>query len=108
MQGTNTEWSEVEQQVAKAAFQIAYDRETSALIHTVCEEATSATKVEDIWKLHDFLSAKRHDIDGKYDYSYAALIFVFARLVQEKWISLDDLSGLEPDKIAKVSALARM
>ncbi len=108
MQGTDTEWTEVEQQVAKAAFQTAYDRETSALIEKVCDDARSATRVEDIWRLHDFLSAKRHDMDGKYDYSYAALIFVFAQLVQEKWLSLDELAELEPQKIAKIAALSRM
>lgn len=64
--------------------------------------------IGDVWHLHDFLSARRHQIDGKYDYRYSVLIFVFAQLLQEGWLYLDDLDGLEPDKRAKIAALARL
>jgi hypothetical protein len=108
MQGIETEWSEVEKQIAQTAFKQAYNRETKALVDEICKQAGAITAIEDIWSLHDFLSAKRHEIDGKYDDSYSAFIFVFARLVKEKWLSLDELSGLEADKRAKVAALSRM
>jgi hypothetical protein len=58
--------------------------------------------------LHDFLSARRHEIDGKYDYRYSVLIFVFAGLVKEGWLNIDELEGLQKDKLTKVAALARM
>lgn len=108
MQGIETEWSELEKQVAEEAFRTAYNRETTALVQEICDRASTITEIEQVWKLHDFLSAKRHEIDGKYDFDYSAFIFVFARLIKEKWINLDDLSGLEADKLAKMSALARM
>jgi Photoprotection regulator fluorescence recovery protein len=108
MQGIETEWSEVEKQVAQAAFKQAYNRETQSLVEEIRKQAGAIAAIEDIWSLHDFLSAKRHEIDGKYDDSYSAFIFVFARLVKEKWLSLDELSGLEADKRAKVAALSRM
>ena len=107
-QVTETTWSETEQKVAHHAFQIANERETETLIKHICQKANEISAVEDLWQLHDFLSARRHQIDGKYDYRFSVLIFVFAELMKEGWLDLDDLAGLEPEKIAKISALSRM
>ena len=108
MSVNDADWSQQEQQIARSAFDAAYTRETAALIKLVNEHANTIMVLNDAWSLHDFLSAKRHDIDGKYDYRYSVLIFVFARLVNEGWLHLTDLEGLAADKLAKVSALARM
>jgi hypothetical protein len=108
MQGTETDWSEVEKQVAEKAFHTAYQRETTALINEICEKVSLVTEIEDVWQLHDFLSAKRHEIDGKYDFDYSAFIFLFARLIKDKWLSMDELSGIAVDKLSKMSALSRM
>ncbi len=108
MQATDIQWSQTEQDVAKAAFDKAYEREISALAREVHKQADAITQLDDIWVLHDFLSARRHDIDGKYDYRYSVLIFVFARLLKEGWIKLEELEGLAPDKLKKVTALSRM
>ena len=61
-----------------------------------------------IWRLHDFLSEKREEIDAKYDYRYSVLIFVFARLLKEGWLKESDLDGLHDDKVSKIIALANM
>lgn len=108
MQGIEIEWSEVEQNIAKTAFETAYTRETKALVLEISTKASKVSEIDDIWQLHDFLSARRHDIDGKYDYSYSALIFVFSRLVQEKWLAMEELEGLGVDKLSKIAALSRM
>ncbi|BDA69794.1 hypothetical protein RIVM261_075180 [Rivularia sp. IAM M-261] len=108
MQATDTQWSQTEQEVAKAAFDKAYEREINALAKEVHKIADGITQLDDIWVLHDFLSARRHDIDGKYDYRYSVLVFVFARLLKEGWLNLEELEGLAPDKLRKVSALSRM
>jgi hypothetical protein len=102
------EWSIDERQIARHAFDTAYQREIAALISSVRQQADAIAQVEDMWSLHDFLSARRHDVDGKYDYQYGFLIFVFARLVKEGWLQIADLDGLAKDKVAKISALARM
>jgi hypothetical protein len=102
------DWSTTEQQIAQAAFKNAYNRETSTLIQDVRAKASSIARLEDLWRLHDFLSARRHEIDGKYDYSYPSLIFVFAGLLREGWLHLGDLEGLSRDKLAKITSLARM
>jgi hypothetical protein len=108
MQVSDINWSQTEQKVARAAFDQAYEREVNALIEEVHERASTIMTIDDLWHLHDFLSAKRHDIDGKYDYRYSVLIFVFARLVKEGWLHLNELNGLASDKLTKVTALTRM
>ncbi|HEY9883532.1 MAG TPA: hypothetical protein V6C98_07965, partial [Thermosynechococcaceae cyanobacterium] len=78
------------------------------LIKQVQEETSTLTELGELWRLHDFLSAKRHQVEGKYDYEYSALLFVFAGLVKEGWLHLSELEGLSQDKLAKISSLARM
>ncbi|HEY9752140.1 MAG TPA: hypothetical protein V6C46_04270 [Coleofasciculaceae cyanobacterium] len=101
-------WSDAEKEAAQIAFNRAYEREIAALIQEVSTQAASIAALEDLWRLHDFLSARRHDVDGKYDYRYSVLVFVFSRLVKEGWLQLDELEGLEQSKVSKIAALARM
>ena len=101
-------WSESEKKAAHEAFKRAYEREINSLIEEVRQKASEIADIDEVWRLHDLLSARRHEIDGKYDYSYSALIFIFARLLQEGWLSQDELQALERDKLAKITALARM
>ncbi|MBD2258604.1 hypothetical protein [Pseudanabaena sp. FACHB-2040] len=108
MQASDVQWSQTEKKAAQAAFDKAYEREIKALIEEVHERAGRISELDEIWRLHDFLSARRHDIDGKYDYSYSVLIFTFARLVKEGWLHLSELDGLEADKLTKVAALTHM
>jgi Photoprotection regulator fluorescence recovery protein len=108
MKLSDIEWSKTEEKVAQSAFCKAYDREIKSLIGEVRAKAGNVMLVEDIWHLHDYLSAKRHDIDGKYDYDYPRLIFVFAQLVKEGWLSLNELDGLDKEKLSKVAALTYM
>lgn len=108
MQVSKMEWSKTEKEAAQAAFETAYRREIDALIETVSEKAGAIATLDDLWQLHDFLSARRHDIDGKYDDQPSSLMFVFARLVKENWLQIDELEGLNKDKLAKIVALSRM
>jgi Photoprotection regulator fluorescence recovery protein len=108
MHVANVEWTETEQVVARQAFDKAQCREIEALILSVRHQAAAIAVPEDMWRLHDFLSTQRHEVDGKYDYRYAGLVFVFARLVKEGWLQVNELEGLSTDKLAKVSALSRM
>lgn len=102
------EWTGSEQSIAEKAFHSAYEREITALTQEVKHRSHAIEQVEDIWRLHDFLSARRHQIDGKYDYNYEMLIFTFAGLLKDGWLSADDLEGLARDKLAKITSLSRM
>ena len=108
MQVTDIEWSKPEKEIARIAFDRAYERETASLVGVVREQAEAISTLEQLWQLHDFLSARRYEIDGKYDYRDSALIFVFAGLVREGWLSPVELEGLDTDKLSKIAALARM
>jgi beta-N-acetylglucosaminidase len=108
MQVIDIEWTDTEQQLAKSVFEKAYDREVKALIAQVHQKISQLNDVQDMWQLHDFLSIQRHTIDGKYDGRDSALLFVFAQLLQEGWVTMDELTGLSTDKIKKIGALTRM
>ena len=108
MQESENKWSSAEKKVAREAFERAYEREIAALLKEVRAKASAMTELNELWQLHDFLSARRHEIDGKYDYRYSTLIFVFARLVRDGWLHLDELESLDRDKLAKIAALVRM
>jgi hypothetical protein len=108
MKVNEIDWSLSEMHIAEEAYKKAYERETAALIEVVCQRATAIAKLEDMWLLNDLLSAKRHEIDGKYDFKYSILVFVFADLVKQGWLNIIELDGLSPDKLAKISALTRM
>jgi hypothetical protein len=105
---TDTQWSETEQKIARQAFDRAYEKEISTLIAVVREQAQNIVTPQEVWHLHDLLSAKRHELDGKYDYRYPELIWVFANLLKDGWLDIADLDGLDQDKIRKISALSRM
>lgn len=98
----------MEETIAKQALQKAYERETSALIANIRDRASSLAELNDLWYLHDLLSTKRYEIDGKYAYNFSTIVFDFAQLVKEKWLHIDDLKGLKPEILSKISALARM
>ncbi|MHC4180738.1 MAG: hypothetical protein ACYSWU_24830 [Planctomycetota bacterium] len=61
-----------------------------------------------MWRAHDFLPEKRAETDYKYDYRYSVLTLVFARLMKEGQLRIEDLKGLEEDKIARIRELAKM
>jgi Photoprotection regulator fluorescence recovery protein len=108
MQASEIQWSAAERTVALSAFETAYSREVGSLMDEVRSRSSGLAAVEDLWKLHDFLSARRHDLDGKYDNRDSALLFVFAQLVKEGWLSISELDGLDPQKLTKVAALTRL
>lgn len=101
-------WSKNEKQIAKQAFDQAYKRECDALIQQTREEFNKLLEPNMLWELNDFLTNKRAEINEKYDYRYSVLIFVFARLIKEGWLSFAELQGLGADKLSKINVLLHM
>jgi hypothetical protein len=100
-------WTDQEQAVARDAFELAYGRSTVALIEAVRRQVDTLQTVDALWQLHDFLSIQRHVIEGRFDFRLDGILFVFASLVKEGLLQLDELQGLDADKLGKVSAMAR-
>ncbi len=97
-----------EREAAQSALMAARQREMETLVAVVRGQADKIESIDDIWRLHDFLSTQRHYIDGKYDDRESGLLFVLSGLVKEGWLTLDELKPLSPAKLAKITALSRM
>ena len=98
-------WSNAEKQVAKRAFNVALEREYGMLIRQTREMVGKMLEGADLWRLHDFLTDTRREIDEKYDYRYSQLITVFARLIYQGWLTIEELEGLHQDKLAKINLI---
>ncbi len=107
-QVTENQWSAQERTIAQAALSAAQQRELTALVKIVRETASQVSSVDEVWHLHDFLSARRFDIDGKYDDREDELLFVLAQLKRDGWLLTEDLTGLESAKISKIAALTQV
>ncbi|MFQ3680416.1 MAG: hypothetical protein SNJ60_07920 [Pseudanabaenaceae cyanobacterium] len=101
-------WTESEQVLARQALATARQREIETLLAVVREQAAVVNSLEDLWRISDFLNARRFDLDGKYAFDCETLIFGFARLIQEGWLSPEELNGLARDKVARIRSLSRM
>jgi hypothetical protein len=99
-------WTEQEQAIAKQAFDTAYSRAIAVLTETLRERVLALKGAEDLWQLHDFLSVQRHSIEGHFDFRLDGILFVFASLVKDKLLSIDELAGLEAEKLAKITAMS--
>ncbi len=108
MQQLKDAWTTTEKNTAQEVFHRAYQREIGALIQDVQEKAATIAELDDLWRLHDYISARRHEIDGKYEYDYSSMLFVFAELVRDGWLQLDELQALSRDKLAKITALTKI
>lgn len=53
----------------------------------------------ELWELERYLTQRRKEIDGKYEYKYSVLLLVLADLVREGRVRLDELDGLAEDKL---------
>jgi hypothetical protein len=101
-------WSPEERHLARQAVDLAYEREVSSLIMALHNKVSEVHCSGDVWSLHDYLSAKRHEMDGKFDLRDSSLLFVFATLLKDGLLSVGELDGLDRDKLVKITALARM
>jgi hypothetical protein len=106
-QGAEAAWSDAEQIVARCAFDRAQQRAIRSLVDTVQAHARDLDSVESVWMLHDYLSTQRHAIEGRFDFRLAGLLIVFAALVRDGLLSMDELAGLDATKLAKIAALSK-
>ncbi len=100
-------WSQTEQDVARAAFEQAYQRTIERLVADLKQKATALSSAETVWQLHDFLSIERHTIEGRFSFASEGILFVMASFVKDDLLCLDELEGLEAEKLAKIAAMSR-
>jgi len=73
----------------------------------VQQQANLINSLKSLWQLHDFLSIQRHVMEGRSQFQLDGLLFVFASLVKEGRLELDELRGLNAGKLSQVAAMAR-
>ena len=100
-------WTETEQAVAREAFDLAYNRAVQKLVAEVRAKADELDSADTVWQLHDYMSIERHTIEGRFDFRLDGILFVFASLVKDSLLQIDELNGLEAEKLAKIVAMSR-
>ena len=107
-QQTETRWDIREKEIAQTALKKAYRIEVETLVQEVKDAAGLIASHEDVWQLHDFLSGRRHDIEGKYDEREEFLMYTLSRLIKDGLLEISDLDGIDAGKKAKINLLTRM
>ena len=100
-------WSDSEMSVAREAFDRAYERAIDQLVSAVRSRSATLNSADAVWALHDFLSIQRHTMEGRFDFQLEGILFLFAGLVKDELLGLDELAGLERDKLSKIVAMSR-
>jgi Photoprotection regulator fluorescence recovery protein len=99
-------WSRSEKTIARKAFDGALGRELHEVIQEAKKMASQIQQSSDLWDLEHYLTERRKEINRKYDYRYSQLTHVFGRLLYEKRLREDELSGLREDKLQPIRSFA--
>ena len=92
-------WSAGEKALARRVFELALKRELDQIIQDAKARVAKIKEPSELWVLEHWLTKRRNDIDRKYDYRYSVLPQVFAVLIHEGRVSLDDLRELGEEKV---------
>jgi len=99
----NESWTKSQKKHARELFDLALEREYAALIEEI--NAKKITSRDEVWELRDRLNQKAKEIDRRYDYRYSQLIFVFAQLVRENYLSLEELEPIGEEKQKQIEKM---
>ena len=100
-------WSKSEKAIARTAFDAALGRELHEVIQRTKQMANAIQQSSDLWDLEYYLTERRKEIDRKYDYRYSQLRHVFGRLLYERRLGEEELSGLQENKLKSIHSFAK-
>ena len=100
-------WSDAEKKIARRVFDQALREELDEVVRKVKEMARDIKEPSDLWKIEEYLARRRKAIDAEYDYRYSQLPIVFGQLVSRGRIRVEDLQGLDEEKLAFVRFMMR-
>jgi hypothetical protein len=103
---SEAQWTKREKDIARKAFDAAYERECKAISQNVRKMTVGINDQRGLWRLLEYLTKKREEMDEKYDYRYSVLPFVLARLIHEGWLIQEDLAGLSDEKLTEIRRIA--
>jgi len=99
-------WSKSEKTVARKVFDAALGWELHEVIQKTKQMANGIQQSSDLWDLEKYLTQRRKEIDRKYTYRHSELTQVFGRLLHERRLSEQELSGLREDKLTSIRSVA--
>lgn len=99
-------WSPKEKQIARAVFERAALAEEKELLDRFKVKAASLETVNDLWALQVAIRDAERTYQGKYDFRYSQLPFVFGNLLRENRLTIDDLQGLGEEKLEFIRRVA--
>jgi len=100
-------WSRSEKAIARAAFDAVLKRELREIMQETKRRATQIKEPGDLWELEPYLTQRRKEIDGKYDFRSSRLTRVFGRLLFERRLTDGELRGLSEDKRKTIRSCAK-
>jgi len=102
------DWSRSEKAIAHRVFDAALKRELQEVMLEAKRMANLIREPDDLWKLERYLSQRRKDIDGKYDFRSSRLAHVLGRLMSEGRVTGEELRGLREDKLKAIRSCAEV
>ena len=92
-------WSGTEKNAARKAFDLALRKELDSAINEAKERAARISEATELWELEEWLGKRRRKIDSTFDYRYSVLPEVFAGLIYNGVLTLEQLNGIAPEKL---------
>ncbi len=99
-------WSKTEKNIAREAYDRAYRREMEDIRQEVQTRVSILNEPANVWQLHDYLTGRRREVNRKYDYRYSVLPRVFAELIYDGYLKLEELDGLRDEKKEIIEKMA--
>ena len=104
----NLKWSESEKRLSRRVYEAALKAELAEVMAEFKSRATAVRMPEEMWLLEGYLAQRRRELDGKYDYRYSQLLFVFGRLVREGRVQIEQLEGFSEDKLSYIERIVSL
>ena len=101
-------WSRSEKAIARKAFDAALKRELQEVMEEAKQKASQIKEPPDVWKLERYLTERRKEIDGKYQFRSSRLSQTFGRLLCERRLGETELRGLGEDKLKAIRSCAKV
>jgi len=99
-------WSRAERKIARRAFDHALKQELQEVIQAARQMAADLKEPSGLWKLEEYLTQRRKEINRKYEFRGSMLRFVFGTLLHEGRLTEEQLRGLDQDKLNEFRSYA--
>lgn len=100
-------WTAAEKKTARRAFDKAFERHCASITAEVRQMLENLTNPSDIWRIQEYLTEHRRNVDRIYEYKHSRLILIFSILIRDGWLTEKDLAGLQQEKIVSIRLGAR-